>query len=166
MKPSTVHPLLGLIPHHPALRLMLIGDTPTRLVDDAVTLTQSRDIECLIQCQGADCFQTLLARYDTQSAVSIRSFDPSQKRYNTQAKLYDFVYVEAAIGSAEPFLNKLHRAMKNGADLFVLLSAADVHTIENWRIALEAQYFVAYNAFELDDTTTVLSAKKMHGWGG
>ena len=57
--------------------------------------------------------------------------------------------------------------MKNAANIFILLpDKAFREEIETWRKALEENFFVAFSTFELDEKWQVISAKKMHGWGG
>ena len=159
--------LIQIIPDHPALRFMHFVDTTTPLIDRLATLTVSRDYEYQLLCLDATLSGSLSSQYTRNDGIKIRPITLDQSRYNLQAKLYDFVFVEAGVTDKEHFTQTVYSAMKNAANIFILLpDKAFREEIETWRKALEENFFVAFSTFELDEKWQVISAKKMHGWGG
>ena len=158
--------LIQIIPDHPALRLMHFVDATTALTNKLAALAMSRDYEYQLLSLDDTLTTSLLDQYATPDAIKIRPITLERSRYNLQAKLYDFVFVEAAVEDKEHFVKTIYGAMKNAANIFILLSTKDTKEIETWRNALEENFFVAFSTFELGDTLQIVSAKKMHGWGG
>jgi len=158
--------LIQIIPDHPALRLMHFVDAPTPLTDKLATLTTSRDYEHQLLCLDNTLTASLSRQYATEKAIKIRPITLDRSRYNLQAKLYDFVFVEATISDPEHFVKTVHGAMKNGANLFILIPTDASAEVDTWRKVLEKNFYVAFSTFALTDTLQVVSAKKMHGWGG
>ncbi len=158
--------LIQIIPDHPALRLMHFVDATTPLIDKLATLTVLRNYEYQLLCLDSTLAASLSQQYTTVHEIKVRPITLDRSRYHLQAKLYDFVFVEASVEEKEHFVKTVYGAMKNAANIFILLSAEDTGEIETWRNVLEGNFFVAFSAFELDDTLQVVSAKKMHGWGG
>ncbi len=158
--------LIQIIPDHPALHIMHFMEVTTPLTDKLVSLALSRDYEYQILCLDTTQADSLSRQYATANGIKIRPITLSRSRYNLQAKLYDFVFVEASVENKEHFIKTAYGAMKNAANIFILLSAENTGEIETWRNVLEENFFVAFSAFELDETQKVVSAKKMHGWGG
>ncbi len=158
--------LTRIIPDHPALRLMHFVEASTPLIDTLAPLAQSRDYEYQLLALDDTLSALLLDQYATTDAIKIRPITFDRSRYNLQAKQYDFVFVEAAVENKEHFVKTVYGAMKNAANIFLLLSTGDAGEIETWRKVLEENFFVAFSSFELDEARKVVSAKKMHGWGG
>ena len=159
--------LIQIIPDHPALRLMHFVDATTPLMDKLATLAISRDYEYQLLCLDETLAASLSQQYTTAHEIKVRPITLDRSRYHLQGKLYDFVFVEASVESKEHFVTTVYSAMKNAANIFILLPAkADKEEIESWRRILEENFFVAFSAFGLGDTLQVVSAKKMHGWGG
>ena len=158
--------LIRIIPDHPGMRIMHFVDAPTVLVDKLAALTQARAYEYQLQCLNPDLAASMQQRFADTPTCKVRKLALGSPRYHIQAKLYDFVFVEADIPDPEHFLKTVYSAMKNAANIFILLPSEQKHQIETWRSIMEANYYVAFSSFALDDQTLILSAKKMHGWGG
>ena len=159
--------LIQIIPDHPALRLMHFVDATTPLIDKLAALALSRDYEYQLLCLDKTLAASLSQQYTAAHEIKVRPITLDRSRYNLQAKLYDFVFVETSVEDKEHFVKTVYGAMKNAANVFILLSAkADKEEIESWRRVLEENFFVAFSAFDLGNTLQVVSAKKMHGWGG
>ena len=158
--------LIQIVPDHPALRLMHFVDTATPLTDKLSALAMSRDYEYQLLCLDDALAASLSRQYATANAIKIRPITLERSRYNLQAKLYDFVFVEATVLDPEHFAKTVYSAMKNAANIFILLPTEASEEIENWRRTLEENFFVAFSTFALNNTLQVVSAKKMHGWGG
>ncbi len=159
--------LIQIIPDHPALRLMHFVDATTPLIDKLATLTISRDYEYQLLCLDGTLAASLSQQYTTVHEIRVRPISLDRSRYNLQAKLYDFVFVESTILDKSHFAKTVHPAMKNAANIFIILpKRSSNEEVETWQRVLEENFFVAFSTFELDDSFHVISAKKMHGWGG
>jgi len=158
--------LIRIIPDHPGMRIMHFVDVPTVLVDKLADLTRVRACEYQLQCLDPDLAASMQHRFADTPTCKVRMLAIESPRYHIQAKLYDFVFVEAYIPDPEHFLKTVYSAMKNAADIFILLPEEQTHQIETWRNIMEANFYVAFSSFALDDQIRIVSAKKMHGWGG
>ena len=158
--------LIRIVPDHPAQRLMHFVDRGTPLTDKLAALAVSHEYEYQILTLDETVTASLSQRYAAEDAVKIRPITLERSRYNLQAKLYEFVFVEATVTDQTHFAKTVHSAMKNGANLFILCPAQAAEEVETWRKILEESFFVAFSTFDLDETQQVISAKKMHGWGG
>jgi len=156
--------LLDVIPDHPNMRIMHFVDEVTILSEQLSMLCHDREYEYLLLCKDHNSLSPLLEAHHSTGA-KVKHIDLSKPRYHTQAKMYDYVFVESDIVEIEHFLQTIYKAMKNSADIFIL-SRQDPILKEQWRQKLEENYFVAFSAFELTPHTCIISAKKMHGWGG
>jgi len=157
--------LLTVIPDHPAQRIMHFVDHATPLVDALADLTRVCDYEYLLLSFNPQSADTLARYFALSDHISVKAITHDQARYHRQAKMYDYLFVEAAIPDPNAFLKRAYPAIKNGGMLFVLSHDPDLE-IETWREAMEAHYYVAFSTFELDKDTRVFSGRKMHGWGG
>ena len=158
--------LLGVIPDHPQLRILHFAPADTPLAAALAALTQARQYEYLLLSFDADAAQSLAERYAPYPHIRVRHVTHQQARFHTQARQYDYVFVESDIPDPYRFLPRVHTAMKNAATLFVLRAHDDPQETERWRMGMEEHYFVAFNAFGLGESLHLISAKKMHGWGG
>ena len=156
---------LAVIPDHPAQRIMHFVDGQTPLTPALASLTHDRHYDYLLLCFDAAAAETLAQQHAASPHIKVKHVTHDQARFHIQAKMYDFVFVEAAIPDEAAFLRKVYTAMKNAAILFVL-TAGKYEEIERWRIGTEENFYVAFNTFELSEGLQVVSAKKMHGWGG
>jgi predicted nucleic acid-binding protein len=169
MHRDDTHPidqLLTIIPDHPALRVMHFVDRPTPLIDALADLTRRRDYEYRLLCFDEAQSDTLSRHYALEKRITVQSVTHDQARYHRQAKMYDYLFVEAHIPEVDTFLKKVYTSMKNAAPFFALIHPNQRNQIETWRRAAEENFFVAFNTFDLTDSLHVISAKKMHGWGG
>jgi len=158
--------LIHTIPDHPAIRIMHIVDTPTDVLERLSALVGERHYELDLLLFDAQELARLKVHYGQNPRITVRSISLDQARYHRQAKLYDYVFVDAMIADPDLFVKRLYPAMKNGANIFLLLPPPSHAVVESWRKALEAHFYVAFSAFELSESYHVISAKKMHGWGG
>jgi len=158
--------LIRIVPDHPGMRIMHFVDVPTALVDKLAALAKARDCEYQLQCLEPTLAESMQHRFAETPACKVRALALERPRYHIQAKLYDFVFVEAHIPDPEHFLKTIYTAMKNAANIFILLSSKQKDEIEIWRSIMEENYYVAFSTFDLNDTIRIVSAKKMHGWGG
>lgn len=149
--------LFELIPDHPGLNIALIDDGSYQCEDKLLEFCQSINAKLYIK--------SLIPRhYIHNQTLHVEEFNFSQEKYNKQAIQYDFLFICANIKDIKDMsavANKVYRAIKNAAHLFLAVSKNepfDFHTI------LEESNFVALNTIDLNDEVNVISAKKMHGW--
>ncbi len=157
--------LLSVIPDNPNQRIMHFGEECSGLVEKTAHLCADREYEYQIQCLNEEFANHAIEEYP-QPNIKIKQISLSQPRYHIQAKMYDFVFVETEVEDKTHFLKTLYRAMKNAANIFVLYPKGKMTQEEEWRTIMEENYYVAFSAFDLNDEVRVISAKKMHGWGG
>jgi len=101
--------------------------------------------------------------------IKLVNFTLSRPRYMIQGKLYDYVFVTAAIEETirEDFLKRVHPVMKNGGNILLFLPKGDHTQRYEWMRLLEENYYVASNTIDdLFEHYDLLISKKMHGWGG
>ena len=158
--------LSAVIPGYPGTRIMHFVDRETPLIAPLQEATKACEGEYQIQCLTDESCGTLTRRFALTSAIKVRPVSWGQPRYHIQAKLYDFVFVEAPVPNPQHFLKTIYTAMKNAANIFILLPSEHKGEIETWRQYMEANFYVAFSTFALDDQTQIIAAKKMHGWGG
>jgi hypothetical protein len=169
MKPDNTHlidQLIDIIPDYPALRIMHFVDRESLLSDKLAALTDMQDYEYLILSLDDTIADVLSQRHTFHEHIKTKRVTHTQARYHIQAKMYDYVFVEATIPDPGDFLKRVYASMKNAAMIFILSTVDSSDEIETWRRATEEHYFVAFNTFELTDSIRIISAKKMHGWGG
>ena len=141
-------------------------DHETPLIAPLLEVTKACDGEHQILCLTEASCELLAHRFTLTETIKVRPISWSQPRYHIQAKLYDFVFVEASVPDPKHFLKTIYTAMKNAANIFILLPSEHKGEIETWRSVMEENYYVAFSTFALNDTIQIISAKKMHGWGG
>jgi hypothetical protein len=157
--------LLNVIPDYPNLRIMHFADEHSTLVEKLSALCIKNKYEYQLQCPTETFAKQARTRYP-ESNIKVRYISLSQSRYHRQAKMYDFVFVEIDVDDITHFLKALYTAMKNASNVFVLYDRSRENREEEWRIEMEKNFYVAYSAFDLNDEIRIISAKKMHGWGG
>jgi len=141
-------------------------DRETPLIAPLLEVTKACEGEYQILCLTEASCELLSHRFTLTDAIKVRPVFWSQPRYHVQAKLYDFVFVESPVPNPKHFLKTIYTAMKNAANIFILLPSEHKDEIETWRNIMEENYYVAFSTFALNDTIQIVSAKKMHGWGG
>jgi len=96
--------------------------------------------------------------------VHEESFSFENDVYNRKSMQYDFLFLLANmddVNCLKEISKKIYRAIKNAANLFVVVKKQDTNTVET---LLENNNFVAINNIDLDTVFDAISAKKMHGW--
>ncbi len=159
-----IQQLLNVIPGYPGLRIMHFANKTSALIDNIAEICLTRDYEYQIQCMNDTLTKEFQSRYPHPN-IRAKHILLSQPRYHIQAKMYDFVFVEAVIDDKIHFVKTVYTAMKNAGNIFVL-HRHNKQDEEKWRQAFEENFFVAFSAFDLNEQTRIISAKKMHGWGG
>ncbi len=162
---NNIEQLISIIPDYPAQRIMHFVDEPSNLMELLSNLCLDREYEYQILCNDCEAMQSAKEKYP-QNLIKIRQVSLCQARYHIQAKMYDYIFVELEIADKKHFVKTVYSAMKNAANIFILRKKGEKTKEEEWRKALEENFFVAYSAFDLDEHYRIISAKKMHGWGG
>jgi len=161
--------LLTIIPDHPMVRLLHFADSGIelpRILDDFV---MQKGYEYQINCTDQAYFAYIERTMKSSGQTKARYFALTRPRYMQQGKLYDFVFVTAAVETAlqEAFLQRLHPIIKNGGNILLFLPKGDHDQRFEWMRLLEENYYVASNTIDdLFEYYDLLISKKMHGWGG
>ncbi|ADV45293.1 hypothetical protein [Nitratifractor salsuginis] len=96
--------------------------------------------------------------------IRLRPYRVDQPRYNLQGRLYNHAFI-TAIPPEEPiaFARKVYTGLVNAGSFYLFCSPAEA---PGWQEALEAANYVAGSLIELSPQRCIVSARKMHGWGG
>ncbi len=150
-----IEPLFTLIPNYPGSYIAIIEDENFDCVDRLAKYAKTIDATLHVKS---------ISNKNYDKALQVDKFSLEQKRYNTHAVQYDFIFLCANVQSREDLeqiANKLYRVMKNAGHLFLLY---EKKSEENLTTILQKSNFVALNTITLSDTYDIISAKKMHGW--
>lgn len=99
------------------------------------------------------------------SYCKVNYLSPKRPRFNMNAKLYDYLFVETIPEERTLFFKKIYYALKNAALLFILLDKEQKSLSMEIESELIDCNYVAVNKIEID-SLLIVSAKKMHGWSG
>jgi len=97
--------------------------------------------------------------------TKVKYYSENRPRYNIQAKLYDYLFINILPKDRESFFKRVYSALKNGAPIFIFLQKEQRDLAFKIEQELIESNYVAINFIELDNYL-IVSAKKMHGWGG
>ena len=162
--------LLQIIPNHPALRVMLVADINQNISNEDILIEkifkfiQDRDYEFQLNLIRENSIYK--DKYSIPQISSVRFLDLNRNSFMLQAKLYDFVYISANIEDINDFSKKIYKVIKGSGIIIIFIDKRDRDTLYRWREELENNFFVAINTIDISDNFEILSAKKMHGWGG
>jgi len=171
---KTVNDIVNIILPYPATRVMQISDGEADFEDE---IKLSQHLFELIKAQDYDFQLNLLNSEKVESykelfieegvSSSVRLLHPKQPRYGMQGKFYDYLYVSASIDEAmqEEFTQKVYEVIKSGG-IIILFTDKNLETYDRWFNLLQDNFFVAINAIDICEDFHIITAKKMHGWGG
>ena len=151
--------LFEVIPPHPGQNIAIIVDRAhqksvvPKLADFCRTIEANLYVKYL---------EMPLVYHDALIHEERFSFD--QSVYNSKSLQYDFFFLLADLDDVsrlKEISKKIYRAIKNAANLFVVLKKQDADIAV---MLLEENNFVAINNIDLDASYDAISAKKMHGW--
>ena len=97
--------------------------------------------------------------------TKVKYLTSKRPRYSMQGKFYDYLFVFDLPQNLEDFLKKVYGSLKNGAPSFIFLESRDKNFAYRVESILIECNFVATTIMEIDNLL-VVSARKMHGWGG
>lgn len=150
-----IESLFTLIPNHPGTFIALIEDENFDFSQKLLKHTKSIDGSLHVKS---------LANKNYDNSLHVEEFDFEQKKYNSHAVQYDFIFLCVDIDGRKDFLdiaNKFYRVLKNAGHLFVLNKKESTCKLSS---TLEESNFVALNTINLNLDFDIISAKKMHGW--
>jgi len=170
---KTIDDIVNIILPYPATRVMQISDGQSHF-DDEIKLTQrlfeliqERDYDFQINLLNNNKLEEYKERFSLQGLSSVRPLHPKQPRYGMQGKFYDYLYVTADIEDAmlEEFIKKVYEVIKSGG-LIIAFTDKNLKTYDKWFNLLQDNFFVAINTIDISEDFHIVTAKKMHGWGG
>jgi hypothetical protein len=164
---ESIEKLLGIIPEHPATRIMQISKSEDRLYPAIKKFCLMREYEYLMNVIDIDYYEQIrpLANHDQLHTIKKMTLD--QRVYASMSKQYDFIFVTADIPLAfeNRFAQKIHRYIKNSGNIILFLAKEDRDALRRWYQHLEEHLFVAISTIDIFENYELLIAKKMHGWG-
>ncbi len=170
LEDKTMDSLLQIIPNHPAMRIMQVADVNQSisneniLIDKIFEFVQQKeyDFHLNLITQNDDYIE----KYKIPKVSSVRFLDLERASFMLQARLYDFVYISADIENINDFTQKIYKVIKGSGIIIIFIEKSKKEKLQEWYNALEDNFFVAINTIDISNDFEVLSAKKMHGWGG
>ncbi len=169
---KTLADIVNIILPYPATRVMQISDGQVQF-DDEIKLTQRLfehtqrcDYDFQLNLVRSDKLEEYKSRFSSPSS-SVRLLHLKQPRYGMQGKFYDYLYVSATIEEEMlgEFIQKVYTVIKSGG-IILAFTDKNPQTYERWFHTLQDNYFVAINPIDISDDFHIISARKMHGWGG
>ncbi len=151
--------LLESLQPYPDMRFLLFAKRWGELEEELLQFCKDQNHS--IQCYEMGEF---LAPSHDRALFRSRAYRIEQSRYNLQGRLYNHAFV-TAIPADEPlsFAKKLYSGLVNAGSLYLFCSKEEALS---WQEALEAANYVASSLIELNSWRCIVSARKMHGWGG
>jgi len=111
--------------------------------------------------------EELVTRLPDSTQLKHRSYRIEQPRYNLRGRLYNHAFVfDTVPDTPESFARKIYTGIANAGGLYLLLKGEEAENAARWERVLLGSNYVAANPIGLDDRQILLSARKMHGWGG
>ncbi len=162
IKKEQITELLTIIPdNYPSIEIFHLCDRYVSTIKVFNEFSTKREY-------GYDLFLLDEDKSNFLDSCSFKILKLSQRRYNRHSKLYDFIFIDIdfeKIEDIEQFVKKIYPICKNGAK--VIFFCNDKIELTELSKILEENFFVAINSIDntIDDIE-ILSAQKMHGWGG
>jgi len=162
--------LLQIIPNHPAIRVMQVADINQNISNEDILIEkifkfiQQRDYEFQLNLINEN--NIYKDKYNIPQISSVRFLDLNRNSFMLQAKLYDFIYISADIENIGDFSKKIYKVIKGSGIIIIFIDKSKNNILQKWIEELENNFFVAINTIDISDDFEILSAKKMHGWGG
>jgi hypothetical protein len=171
---KTIEDIVNIILPYPATRVMQISDAEAYFDDEIklskrlFELTKVREYDFQLNLLNSE----KVSAYKEQFVVpevssSVRPLHPKQPRYGMQGKFYDYLYVTASVEEEllEEFVKKVYEVIKSGG-LIIVFTDKNLQTYDRWFNLLQDNFFVAINAIDICEDFHIITARKMHGWGG
>jgi len=168
----SINQLLSIIDIYPSIRILHFSHNQPNLNSAILKLAQTNNYEFQLNSTTTEDYEYSIEKFKGQSNISILNFNLNRPKYNTQAKLYDYLFVSNEIEDKDrlKFLRKSHMIIKNAGLIVIFIpkmnEITDYDNIYRWSSLLEESYFVATNSINLSPHFDVIISKKMHGWGG
>lgn len=156
--------LLQSLPKSPSMRVMhFSADDSLCAQIQAFCNSPQEDNEYLIATFTPEDEHKLL--HYKNSFTDIKYLSPKRPRFHMQSKLYDYLFVSVLPEKRANFFKKVYSALKNAAPLFILLASTQKELAKKIESELIETNYVATSRMELGEFL-IVSARKMHGWGG
>jgi len=168
LEEGRIEQLLGIINLYPAIRIMHFTDSDDLLSQKIYELCREYKYEYQLNTMNEISYENLKIVYGDMPYVKIKQINPKQPRYVTQAKLYDYLFVNSKISDENrgEFVQRCYSAIKNAGLIVIFISKNDMQEYYIWSDLLTDNNFVAINKLDTFSNYDIIIAKKMHGWGG
>ena len=153
--------LLVIIKDAPSIRVGHFSDSGSRVAKLLEKFCEDKGYEYVLYA-----IEQNYAKDIQKEIKSAKFFNLQRPKYMLNGKFFDYLFVTANIEDKESFVKKAHSVIKNAGEIIIFVKNGDYENIDNWKILLEENYYVATNLIEIDKQNSVIISKKMHGWGG
>ena len=129
LKSKILDDILGIIPDHPATRIMQISDSG-RIITDEDILSQKildlaikKEYDFLLYLLEKQSLDSYINKFTIKGIASVKLLDIKRPRYAIGGRLYDFVYLTAYIEEnlIEEFTQKIYKIIKGSGLIIILL---------------------------------------------
>lgn len=170
---KTIEDIVNIILPYPATRVMQISDGQSQFNDEIkltnrlFDLIQEREYGFQLNLINNDKLEEYKELFSISGVSTVRPLHPKQPRYGMQGKFYDYLYVTASVEEEmlEEFIKKVYEVIKSGG-IIIAFTQKDLQTYDKWFNLLQDNFFVAINTIDISEDFHIITAKKMHGWGG
>jgi len=160
---SQIDKLLNSLPAYPGMRIMHFTNKPIICNNLSNFCQKSEDSEYLILTFEENSLKELKTFENSYTKAKV--VNPNRPKFNTQAKLYDYLFLTTLPDDRESFFKRVYSALKNAALVFIFLNKEQRELSYKIESELIECNYVATNKMFLDNFL-VISTKKMHGWSG
>ncbi|MBN2825885.1 MAG: hypothetical protein JXQ76_11205 [Campylobacterales bacterium] len=170
---KTVNDIVNIILPYPATRVMQISEGEAKFEDEIkltkrlFELIQAQDYDFQLNLINHNKLEEYKAKFSIAGVSTVRPLHPKQPRYGMQGKFYDYLYVTADIEESilEEFVQKVYEVIKSGG-IIIIFTQKNLQTYDRWFNLLQDNFFVAINPIDISEDFHIITARKMHGWGG
>ncbi len=164
IKQEEIDDLLTIIPrNYPILDIFHLTSSCQGLCASLYNLSQQMGYNYDLLIPNLDYCQYI----NQTTPYASEHFDFHKKRYNRQARVYDFIFIHLPLKEIEEeplFFKKLYPVSKNAGKVFFIIEQDE--NISELEEKLIAHNYVATNPIENTfENYQILGAQKMHGWG-
>lgn len=159
-----IEAIFELIPVAPFLRVLTVLDS-----NDAKNLLALK--EHLSSVDGEldiISYQPLSSEIKALSKTTLKEVDSYKTLFETDNRAYEFTLLIETIQKVEDklrFFRQLYHTLENSGNFICLVNKVEVDKEEIKELLAEVN-FVAVNDIDFFETHHIITAKKMHGWGG
>jgi len=155
--------LFSIIPDAPGGRIYHLAEDNLHFISLLRDFLVPKELEYQLMITNKGFFNVVVSELKKSEYFKIKELNLTQKRYNFNSKLYDFVIITINLEKNynDELFKKIYRIMVNAA--YVIIFTPQNLTAKVEELLVDTN-FVAINRIDIFDNLDVISAKKLHGW--